>query len=92
MLCCMSCIILSPIVSPGDYTALEGYILHFNAGDGKRCVDINITQDDTCEEEPEDFVVNLSLANGVQPIELIRTQAKVTIDDKDEFECSKYEL
>lgn len=77
-------------VSPDDYRALEGYILRFENGDARRCFDVNITQDQLCEEELESFLVTLTLVEGIQPIELIRTPAEVTIDDKEEFECSKY--
>ena len=69
---------------------MSGQIIHFNTGDTFQIHRINITQDEDCEDDPNEyFSSNIVLDTGVQPILVIYPQANVTIDDTLEPECSK---
>ena len=77
-------------VSPDDYGGVSGQIIEFNTGDINQIHRINITQDEDCEDDPtEYFFSTLSLMSGVQPIEVIRPNATIFINDTLEPECSK---
>ena len=69
---------------------MSGQIIHFNTGDINQIHRIDITQDDLCEIDPNEyFSSNIVLDTGVQPIEVIYPQANVTIIDTLEPECGK---
>ena len=69
---------------------MSGQIIEFNTGDINQIYRINITQDEECEDDPNEFFLStLSLMSGVQPIEVIHPQANITIDDTLEPECGK---
>ena len=69
---------------------MSGQIIQFNTGDINQIHRINITQDEDCEDDPiEFFLSTLSLMSGVQPIEVIRPQANITVVDTLEPECGK---
>ena len=65
--------------------------LQFNQGDTRVCHTITINQDEICENTPnEDFLSNLTLASGIQPITVIREHARVIINDDMEPECGTF--
>ena len=67
-----------------------GQIIQFNTGDTNQTHTITIAQDDLCETDPDEFFFsNIMLVGGIQPIDVIRPQAVVVIDDSLEPECSK---
>ena len=77
-------------MSPDDYGAVIGQLIQFNTGDTKQMHTIIIRQDDICEMDPDEFFFsNITLVGGVPPIEVIRLQATVIIDDSLEPECGK---
>ena len=76
-------------VSPTDYEGVSGLVLEFNTGDNRVCHNVTIVQDQLCEDPSEDFISNLTLQSGVQPISVVRTPATVNIIDTNEPECSK---
>ena len=64
--------------------------MQFNVGDTFQTHTIIINNDMDCEGTPnEEFLSNIALDSGVQPINLINPQATVTIDDSGEAECSE---
>ena len=72
---------------------MSDQIIQFNTGDINQIHRIDITQDDLCEIDPiELFFSNIVLDSGVQPIEVIRPQATVFINDTLEPECGKGHL
>ena len=70
---------------------MSGQIIQFNTGDINQIHRINITQDEDCETDPNEyFSSDIVLDSGVQPIEVIQPQANnITIDDTLEPECGK---
>ena len=77
-------------VSPGDYGGVISQLIQFNTGDTNQTHTIIIRQDDLCENDPNEFFFsNITLVNGVQPIDVIRPLATVFIDDSLEPECGK---
>ena len=77
-------------MTPGDYGGVIGQLIQFNTGDTKRMHTILIEQDDICETDPDEFFFsNIILVSGTQPIDVIRPQATVFIDDSLEPECGK---
>ena len=77
-------------VSPGDYEGVIGQLIQFNTGDTNQTHTITIAQDDLCEIDPNEFFFsNITLVSGIQPIDVIRPQATVIIDDIMEPECGK---
>ena len=69
---------------------MSGQIIQFNTGDINQIHRINITQDEDCEDDPiELFFSNIVLDSGVQPIEVIRPEAIILINDTAEPECGK---
>ena len=72
---------------------MSGQIIQFNTGDINQIHRINITQDIDCEDNPnEHFSSNIVLDSGVQPIEVIRPEAVIFINDTAEPECGKSHL
>ena len=76
-------------MSPGDYGGVIGQLIQFNTGDTNQMHTILIEQDDICETDPDEFFSNIILVSGTQPIDVIRPQATVIIDDSLEPECGK---
>ena len=74
-------------MSPDDYGAVVGQLIQFNTGDTKQMHIILIEQDNICEIDP--FFSSITLVGGVPPIEVIRPQATVIIDDSLKPECGK---
>ena len=73
-----------------DYVAVSGEIVQFNVGDTFQTHTIIINNDMDCEDMPnEEFFSNIALYSGVQPINVINTNAIVTINDSGEAECSE---
>ena len=69
---------------------MNGEIIQFNTGDTVKTHTIFIEQDQICETDPiEVFFSNIVLDDGVQPIEVIRSQATIFINDTLEPECGK---
>ena len=69
---------------------MSGQIIEFNTGDINQIHRIDITQDDLCEDDPMEFFFSfLSLNSGIQPIEVIRPNTTIFIDDTLEPECGK---
>ena len=67
--------------------SVNGEIIQFNTGDTTKTHTIFIEQDQICETEY--FSSNIVLVSGVQPIQVIRPQATITIVDTSEPECGK---
>ena len=77
-------------MTPGDYGGVIGQLIQFNTGDTKQMHTIIIRQDNICETDPDEFFFsNIILVSGTQPIDVIRPQATVFIDDSLEPECGK---
>ena len=74
-------------VAPGDYGAVVGEQLVFNAGDDRQCHTVNIVDDNDCEQPAEDFFSNLMFVSGQQVVTINPAQAQVIIDDDSEPEC-----
>ena len=54
------------------------------------CHTVNITDDNVCENEPnEQFFSDLSYVSGIQPVNIDPARATVIIDDSAEPECGK---
>ena len=69
---------------------MSGQIIEFNTGDINQIHRINITQDEECEDDPNEyFSSNIVLDSGVQPIEVIRPQTNITVIDTLEPESGK---
>ena len=77
------------LASPQGYVDVIDFIIQFNTGDSKVCHNITIIDDQLCEEPNEEFLSNLALVSGMQPIDVIRTPATIIINDTTEPECSK---
>ena len=81
---------LTHLVSPGDYNNVVNEPLVFNMGDERVTYTTTINQDDECEDNPyEDFLFNIALESGMQPINVIQPRTQVIISDAMEPECSK---
>ena len=73
-----------------DYVPVSGQIIQFNRGDVTQTHTVTINDDDLCENNPnENFFSNIALASGIPDINVIVSQAIVTINDANEIECSK---
>ena len=78
-------------VSPDDYVHYS-YSTMFYEGTLIRSVNTSafIYQDHLCEINPSEyFIFNIVGVNGVPPIEVIRPNATVLIDDTPEPECGE---
>ena len=81
------------IVAPDDYEAVTSSVIQFNVGDIRVTHTIRINQDHICETDPnEAFFSDIVLNTGMQPINVTRETATITIDDSAEPECSKCHL
>ena len=59
-------------------------------GDTTQTHTILIEDDDECENYPTEwFLSSLAVVSGVSDISVSMTQANITIDDNEEFECGK---
>ena len=64
--------------------------LDFAVGEDRACHVVTITDDDICENDPnESFFSNLVLGGGEPPIMVDPPRAEVIIDDNEEPECGK---
>ena len=80
-------------VSPDDYEAVVNQLIQFNMGDVRVMHTIRINQDEICETDPDEFFFSdITFNSGMQPINVIRETATITIDDSNEPECSKSHL
>ena len=70
----------SLLVSPQDYNSSTG-ILTFNTGDDRQCHDVDIVDDELCEEPSEQFFSNLTLESGA-PVTVDPSRAQVIIFEK----------
>ena len=76
-----------------DYTAIVAKYLVFAEGETRVCHRVQITRDNICEIDPEqyeDFFSNLQYESGEMPIIINRTQTRVLIDDSNEPQCGKW--
>ena len=81
------------IVAPDDYEAVTSSVIQFNVGDIRVTHTIRINQDHICETDPKEaFFSDIAFNTGMQPINVIRETATITIDDSAEPECSKCHL
>ena len=86
---CRVIIFICPLAaSTMDYTAIVRDDLVFPPGTTRVCHRVQITQDNTCKINPEDFFSNLQYESGVMPI-IYHMQTHVLIDDANESECGK---
>ena len=80
-------------MAPGDYGAVVNEQISFSVGQTNATHRIFIAQDEICEIEPDEyFFSSISLLSGIQPIDVIRPLANITIDDNDEIECGMYSI
>ena len=80
-------------VSPDDYEPMVNELIQFNMGDVRVNHIIRINQDEICENDPSEFFFSdISFNSGMQPINVIRETATITIDDSNEPEQSKSHL
>ena len=81
------------IVFLDDYEPVTSEVLDFVAGQTVACHNVNITDDNNCENDPnESFFFNLVLGGGERPIDIDPAQIQVIIDDTNEPECSEFLL
>ena len=81
------------IGAPADHVVVSGQLIHFERGDTHQTHIIIIKDDELCEIYPCDFFTsNITLVSGVPPIDVIRPQATVIIDDTPEPECCKLNI
>ena len=77
-------------VFPDDYERVIDEVLNFAVGQTMACHIINITDDNICENNPNEFFFsNLVLGGGDQPIVVDPEQAQIIIDDTNEPECGE---
>ena len=77
-------------MAPGDYGGVIGQLIQFNTGDTNQTHTIAIRQDNICETDQDEFLFsNIILVSGTPPIDVIRPQATVIIDDSLEPGCGK---
>ena len=70
-----------------DYVSVSGDTVTFNANETRACHTIDITQDDICESDPNEFFFSdLSYVGGL-PLSIDPSTAQVIIDDTNEPEC-----
>ena len=76
------------LVFPDDYVSVINLVLDFVVGEERACHDININDDDICENYlNEIFFSNLELDSRGRRIDVDPEQAQVIIDDTNELEC-----
>jgi hypothetical protein len=73
--------------SPADFEALRSQIIQFNTGDTVHNFTLTIANDGICEVPNENFIVNITVVGGIQPIFIITHRAHVIINDMNEPEC-----
>ena len=76
-------------VSGSDYVGVADVPLMFAVGETTVCHNVDIIDDDDCEQPFEDFFSNLVYASGEMPISITRPRTRVIIDDTAEPECGK---
>ena len=70
-----------------DYEPFTNEVLDFAVGQTTACHDVNIIDDNICENDS--FFFNLVLDGGEQPIGVDPEQIQVIIDDTTEPECGE---
>ena len=77
------------IGSPADFEALRSQIIQFNTGDTVHNFTLTIANDGICEVPNENFIVNITVVSGTQPIFITTHRAHVIINDMNEPECGE---
>lgn len=73
-----------------DYSAVGSDVLVFSIGDKRVCRKITITDDNVCEDDPnEDIFIHLEVSGNTPNVTVNPATAKVVIDDTNEPDCSK---
>ena len=76
-------------MTPGDYDAVVNKIIEIDTGDVCVMQRITINQDEFRETDPNEFFFSdIEFNSGIQPINVIRPTANITIDDS-EPECGE---
>ena len=76
---------------PDDYESVINEVLDFVVGQDRVCHNISITDDDICENDPNDsFFSNLEVGSRGRRIDVDPEQAQVIIDDTNELECGEF--
>ena len=76
-------------MSPGDYLDVD-VRLGFMVGDTISCRFVDISDDNICENEPNEFFnADILLRGSEGPINVVPSQSMVIIDDTNEPECGK---
>ena len=70
-----------------DFDEVVDYIMSFNISHSEQCHYINISNDDSCECQIENFVSNLTSDDYNVDIDVF--MMNVNIDDQNEPECRK---
>ena len=84
-------IIMCILVFPADYVSVINEVLDFTVGQDRVCHNISITDDDICDNDPNEFFFsNLELGSRGRRIDVDPEQAQVIIDDTNELECGKF--
>ena len=79
------------VVFPDDYEPVKNEVLDFAVGQTTACHNVNITDDDICENDSNEyFFFNLILGSGEQPIEVDLEQIRIFINDTNEPECGEF--
>ncbi|CAI8019904.1 hypothetical protein GBAR_LOCUS11921 [Geodia barretti] len=73
--------------SPADFEALRSHIIQFNTGDTVHNFTLTIANDGICEVPNENFIVNITVVSGTQPIFITTHRAHVIVNDMNEPEC-----
>ena len=77
------------IGSPADFEALRSHIIQFNTGDTVHNFTLTIANDGICEVPNENFIVNITVVSGIQPIFITTHRAHVILNDMNEPECGE---
>ena len=74
----------------GDYFGVANVRLDFAMGDERACHSVNVTDDDICEDDPnENFFSSLEFGGGEQPITVDPSLTEIIIDDTNQPECGE---
>ena len=68
-----------------DYEEVNGEILSFDVSDIKKCHNISITEDSTCENDCDVFISNLS--TNAYNVKIHSHMVEICIEDEED--CSK---
>ena len=77
------------VVSHQDYGSVDNEVLQFSEGDDQLGYTLTVNRDEMCEQNIEDFFVQLSLYSGTLPVSISQSRARIIISDYVERDCRK---